>query len=157
VPDIKTIENGVRDRIAELEQLIEPLEREAEQLRQVIAKFGDTAGAAPARAPRGAKPARKAAGRSAQRPADAPAPKRGRPLGSGNRAHQAMATITERPGITAPELAASMGIGPNYLYRVLPRLQREGKLTKRGRGYHPVAESAPAAEGGAANAPGDDA
>jgi len=31
-----------------------------------------------------------------------------------------------------------MGIGPNYLYRVLPQLQREGKITKQGKGYHPV-------------------
>jgi hypothetical protein len=157
VPDIKSIQDGVRERIAELEQLIEPLEREADQLREVVAKLGDMAGAGPARAPRRAKPGRKAAGRSARRAADAPAPKRGRPLGSGNRAHQALATIGDRPGITAPELAASMGIGPNYLYRVLPRLEREGKLTKRGRGYHLADGPAPGGETVGSDAPGDDA
>ena len=30
-----------------------------------------------------------------------------------------------------------MGIKQNYLYRVLPALQKEGKVAKRGRGWHP--------------------
>jgi hypothetical protein len=68
--------------------------------------------------------------------------RRGRPLGSGNRAQQAVAKIKEQPGITASELAKSMGISPNYLYRVLPRLERESKVTKRGRGYHPAGDAA---------------
>lgn len=29
-----------------------------------------------------------------------------------------------------------MGIKQNYLYRVLPRLEREGKIAKQGRGWH---------------------
>ena len=43
-----------------------------------------------------------------------------------------------QPGITIPELAAKMGIKQNYLYRVLPGLQQEGKVTKQGRGWHPT-------------------
>jgi hypothetical protein len=30
-----------------------------------------------------------------------------------------------------------MGIKQNYLYRVLPGLAKEGKLEKKGRGWHP--------------------
>ena len=30
-----------------------------------------------------------------------------------------------------------MGIKQNYLYRVLPGLRQEGKVVKRGRGWHP--------------------
>jgi hypothetical protein len=30
-----------------------------------------------------------------------------------------------------------MGIKQNYLYRVLPGLEQEGKLSKQGRGWHP--------------------
>ena len=30
-----------------------------------------------------------------------------------------------------------MGIKQNYLYRVLPILEEEGKVTKQGRGWHP--------------------
>ena len=37
-----------------------------------------------------------------------------------------------RPGITIPELAESMGIKQNYLYRVMPGLAEEGKVTKSG-------------------------
>ena len=36
-----------------------------------------------------------------------------------------------------PELAAKMGIKQNYLYRVLPGLEKEGKLEKKGRGWYP--------------------
>ena len=44
-----------------------------------------------------------------------------------------------QPGITIPELAAKMGIKQNYLYRVLPGLEQENKVTKKGRGWHPKA------------------
>ena len=62
--------------------------------------------------------------------------RRGRPKGSGTRAIQALELVKARPGITIPELAASMGIKQNYLYRVMPGLADEGKVTKSGRGWH---------------------
>jgi hypothetical protein len=62
--------------------------------------------------------------------------RRGRPRGSGTRAAQAMQLVGERPGITIPELAEAMGIKQNYLYRVMPGLADEGKVTKSGRGWH---------------------
>jgi hypothetical protein len=61
----------------------------------------------------------------------------GRRKGSGTRAAEAFAFVKGQPGITIPELAAKMGIKQNYLYRVLPGLQKEGKVTKQGRGWHP--------------------
>ena len=45
--------------------------------------------------------------------------------------------LAKQPGITIPELAAKMGIKQNYLYRVLPILEEEGKVHKEGRGWHP--------------------
>ena len=51
--------------------------------------------------------------------------------------------IAAQPGITASELAAAMGIGANYLYRVLPRLERKAKIVKHGKGYHPAARAEP--------------
>jgi DNA-binding IclR family transcriptional regulator len=45
--------------------------------------------------------------------------------------------VQAQPGITIPELAARMGIKQNYLYRVLPSLEEEGKVAKQGRGWHP--------------------
>jgi hypothetical protein len=79
-----------------------------------------------------AKPARKKPGRP-------PGKKRraGRRKGSGTRAAEALAFVQGQPGITIPELAAKMGIKQNYLYRVLPGLSQEGKVTKKGRGWHP--------------------
>ena len=44
-----------------------------------------------------------------------------------------------QPGITIPELAAKMGIKQNYLYRVLPGLEQEKKVSKQGRGWYPKA------------------
>jgi len=62
--------------------------------------------------------------------------RRGRPRGSGTRALQAEKLVSENPGITISELAEKMKIKPNYLYRVLPQLQKDGKLRKQGSGWH---------------------
>jgi hypothetical protein len=62
--------------------------------------------------------------------------RRGRPKGGGTRSAQALDLVRERPGITIPELAEAMGIQQNYLYRVMPSLAEEGKVTKSGRGWH---------------------
>jgi DNA-binding IclR family transcriptional regulator len=61
----------------------------------------------------------------------------GRRKGSGTRAAEALALVKGQPGIAIPELAQKMGIKQNYLYRVLPGLRQEGKVVKRGRGWHP--------------------
>ena len=66
-----------------------------------------------------------------------PRRKAGRRKGSGTRAAQALSFVAAQPGITIPELAARMGIKQNYLYRVLPSLEEEGKVAKQGRGWHP--------------------
>jgi CRP-like cAMP-binding protein len=64
--------------------------------------------------------------------------RRGRPKGSGTRGKQALELVRERPGITIPELAEAMDIQQNYLYRVMPDLQKEGMVRKEGRGWHPL-------------------
>src|SRR4051794_6407580 len=64
--------------------------------------------------------------------------RRGRPRGSGNRAKQALELVRARPGITITELADAMGIKANYLYRVMPTLQKEGQVKKRDKGWHAV-------------------
>jgi predicted Rossmann fold nucleotide-binding protein DprA/Smf involved in DNA uptake len=65
--------------------------------------------------------------------------RRGRPRGSGTRGKQALELVRSSPGITIPEIAEQMGIQQNYLYRVLPALQKEGQIRKEGRGWHPMA------------------
>src|SRR3954454_8521008 len=70
----------------------------------------------------------------------------GRPRGSsmgtrrrrrrgGTRSDQAVRLIKANPGISASEVAKKMGIQPNYMYRVLGDLQKEGKVKKSGRKY----------------------
>ena len=69
----------------------------------------------------------------------------GRPPGSkdgasrrrrgGTRSDQAVRLIKANPGISASEIAKKMRIQPNYLYRVLGDLQKEGKVKKSGRSY----------------------
>jgi ribosomal protein S25 len=84
--------------------------------------------AATATAPKAAAP--KAAAKPAKRRA-------GRRKGSGTRAAEARSFVQGQPGITIPELAAKMGIKQNYLYRVLPGLEQENKVEKKGRGWYP--------------------
>jgi predicted Rossmann fold nucleotide-binding protein DprA/Smf involved in DNA uptake len=63
---------------------------------------------------------------------------RGRPRGSGTRAAEALELVKQQPGITIPEIAQRMGIQQNYLYRVLPGLEQDGKVRKEGRGWYPT-------------------
>jgi phage tail tape-measure protein len=63
--------------------------------------------------------------------------RRGRRKGSGTRAAQALAAVRGQPGVTIPELAPKIGVQATYLYRVLPGLEREGKVEKKGRGWFP--------------------
>jgi predicted Rossmann fold nucleotide-binding protein DprA/Smf involved in DNA uptake len=63
---------------------------------------------------------------------------RGRPRGSGARAQEALKHVQKQPGITIAELAKKMKIKANYLYRVLPGLEKDGKIKKDGKGYHPA-------------------
>jgi hypothetical protein len=63
--------------------------------------------------------------------------RRGRPRGSGTRAAEALKIVRDQPGVTIPEMAQKMGIQQNYLYRVLPGLEQDGKVRKEGRGWYP--------------------
>ena len=56
----------------------------------------------------------------------------------GTRADEAVKLVNSNPGITASGIAKQMKIKPNYLYRVLGDLQKEGRVKKRGREYHPA-------------------
>jgi hypothetical protein len=76
--------------------------------------------------------------RTTRRRSRATGARRGRPRGSGTRAKQALELVRTRPGITIAELAQSMGIKANYLYRVMPTLESEGQVVKRDNGWHPA-------------------
>ena len=91
-----------------------------------------------------ARPARDGVVRASARPTSRPngrdAAPRGR-RGANTRAKQALELVREKPGITIPEIAESMNIQPNYLYRVLPRLASDGQVKRDGQGWHPASSS----------------
>jgi DNA-binding protein H-NS len=142
MPDLSTIRVQVQERLKELERLIAPLRAELDELASVSEKFTANGSAASAARTRRSRPSKtadpKAAKPRAARPANRAASSR-RPTGGGvGRAQQAVKLIADNPGMTVPEMAKAMGIGSNYLYRVLPRLQKDGKVSKQGKGYHAV-------------------
>jgi hypothetical protein len=78
-----------------------------------------------------------AAPKAARKPGRPAKRRAGRRKGSGTRAAEARSFVQGQPGITIPELAAKMGIKQNYLYRVLPGLEQENRVEKKGRGWYP--------------------
>jgi hypothetical protein len=140
----------INERLVELK----PLKEEYERLQAADAALDGlptTRPTAQTAARRPSRPARRGPGRPRGRRSGAPAAatvptakrastgqvRRGRPKGGGKRAIEALKHITAQPGITIPELASKMGIKQNYLYRVLPTLEKAGSVVKQGRGWHP--------------------
>jgi hypothetical protein len=143
---LKDIENRRRE--------LEPLVEEYRQLEEAAAALqgvdGTSSGSAAASRPastrtgtsrasggrRGASATRTSGRRRAA--GSSGTGRRGRPRGSGKRAQQALDLVAGQPGITIPELAKAMKIQPNYLYRVLPSLEQDGKVKKKDKGWHPA-------------------
>ncbi len=118
-----------RKEIAARLRELEPLVEEHRQLEAAAAALAGLPQASRASAPR-RRPRRAA-------PASTTPRRRGRPRGSGTRALQALELVKAQPGIGTGDIAKAMGIKQNYLYRVLPALERDGKVAKRGRGWFP--------------------
>jgi CRP-like cAMP-binding protein len=122
-----------REIDARLKEL-RPLVDEFHRLEAASAALDGVGGAAGPAAP--ARRGRRRAATPSAAPAAGPR-RRGRPRGSGTRSKQALELVRTRPGISIPEIAEAMGIQQNYLYRVLPALQKDGLVRKDGRGWHP--------------------
>jgi sugar-specific transcriptional regulator TrmB len=105
---------------------LKELDEEKRRLQSALGELGGKR-RGPGR-PTGRKPATRSKGTS---------PKRRKRRG-GSRADQAVALITKKPGISAAEIAKELKIKPNYLYRVLGDLEKEGRVKKEGRKYHPA-------------------
>ena len=113
-----------------VQRRLSELDDERKRLERALAELGGRV-TGRGRRRRGRRPGRprKTTGRK-----KAAAPRRRR---SGTRADQAVALVQKNPGITASEIAKSMKIKPNYLYRVLGDLEKEGRVKKKGRQYQP--------------------
>lgn len=106
----------IRERIKELDA-------ERSQLARALSSLtGGREGRPGPGRPRGSSAASSSRGR-----------KRGRRRNT--RSDQAVKLIQQNPGISASEIAKRMKIKPNYMYRVLGDLQKEGRVKKDGRAY----------------------
>jgi hypothetical protein len=136
LPDILVdTRSQIERRLRELRPLVAEHER-LQAAHDALARIPSAA--APARDGRKRGPGRPKATASTKRKVAKPRRRTGRRKGSGTRGAQALEIITGQPGITIPEIAAKMGIKQNYLYRVLPGLQKEKRVRKDGKGWHPV-------------------
>src|SRR5687767_9594057 len=112
-----------------LDEKVKEIEARLKELRPLVDEYNRLEGALGAFTGTTTATTTRAAPRRGRRSASSNG-RRGRPRGSGTRAAQALALVGEKPGITTPELADAMGIKQNYLYRVMPGLAEEGKVTK---------------------------
>jgi transposase-like protein len=113
---------GAVDQAAQiLREQIAELERETARLQRALASLTD------------GREGRRGPGRP--RGSAAATTRRRRRRRGSTRADQAVKIIADNPGITASEVARQMRIKPNYLYRVLGDLQKDGRVKKSGRSY----------------------
>ena len=116
----------ISDRLTELRPLVDEFRR-LEAAEQALSGLDEP------RTERSQRPARRGGGSASKAASSA---RRGRPKGGGTRSNQALELVRARPGITIPELADTMDIKQNYLYRVMPSLAEQGLVQKSGRGWH---------------------
>ena len=112
----------LRDRLAELSA-------EHGRLERALASLTDD------RASRRGPPKRRSR-RTAAAKASGSSPKGARRRSS--RADQALELILAKPGTSASEVARKLKVKPNYIYRVLSGLEKDGRIRKDGRAYHPA-------------------
>lgn len=118
-----SVAHDVRKQVEQRLKELEPLVAEYERLQQVAELLVD-------------EPTTKRRDRSTPRRSLSKTSSSRR--AQGQRSDDALKLIRERPGITVADTAAVLGIGTTYLYRLLPRLEREGLIRKEGRGYVPA-------------------
>lgn len=115
-----------------LQKRLADLDDERKKVERALAELG---GKVIRRAPGRPRGSAKADGAAAAAPA---APRKRRRRRGGTRADQAVKLIEDQPGISASDVAKTMKIKPNYLYRVLGDLEKEGRVKKDGRQYYPA-------------------
>lgn len=117
--------NVVEEAADLLRTRIDELDSERAKLERALASLTDgrEGKRGPGRPRRGASPS-----------TGGPSRRRRRRKG-GTRGEQAIELIRANPGIGASDIAKQLGIKPNYMYRVLTDLQKEGLVRKDGRAY----------------------
>jgi predicted Rossmann fold nucleotide-binding protein DprA/Smf involved in DNA uptake len=121
-----------------LERSVRELREQLSQAEEALEKLG---GKATRRSP--GRPGRRGPGRpkgstNKTTSGGSTTPRKRRKRRGGTRADQAVQLIESQPGISASDVAKTMKIKPNYLYRVLGDLEKEGRVKKDGRQYYPT-------------------
>jgi predicted Rossmann fold nucleotide-binding protein DprA/Smf involved in DNA uptake len=121
-----------------LERSVRELREQLSQAEEALEKLG---GKATSRVSGRRGPGRRGPGRpkgsTNKASSGTTAPRKRRKRRGGTRADQAVKLIESQPGISASDVAKTMKIKPNYLYRVLGDLEKEGRVKKDGRQYYP--------------------
>ena len=121
--DIKRL---VEERLAELDQ-------ERNQLLKALAAF-DGGGSSGRRRGSGSNSGSRGSGSGGKSSGRRPGRRRRQ---GGTRAEHAEKAVEGHPGITASQIAEELKIKPNYVYRVMADLVKEGRIEKKGTGYYP--------------------
>lgn len=122
--------NNVLDEARQLvERRLADLDEERKRLERALAELGGKATRRGPGRPRGS---------SSKATTGPRGPRKRRKRRGGTRADQAVKLIEGQPGISASDVAKTMKIKPNYLYRVLSDLEKEGRVRKDGRQYYPA-------------------
>src|SRR6476659_2382499 len=121
---------NVLDEARELvEKRLADLDEERKRLERALAELGGKATRRAPGRPRGSK---------AASTSSTAAPRRRRKRRGGTRADQAVDLITKEPGISASDVAKQMKIKPIFFYSVPATTEKEGRVKKQGRQYHPA-------------------
>src|SRR3954447_26450877 len=123
--------NNVLDEARQLvERRLADLDEERQRLERALAELGGKSSRRRPGRPRGSS---KKATATATPTSSTGTPRRRRKRRGGTRGDQAVKLIEGQPGISASDVAKAMKIKPNYLYRVLGDLEKEGRVKKDGR------------------------
>jgi len=118
-PKTDAIRKLVEERLAELDE-------ERRQLLEALSAL------------EGGKSGRRSSRRGGSKTSRSSAPRPGRRRRKGGtRAEHAEKAVAENPGIKASQIAEELKIKPNYVYRVMADLVKEGRVIKKGTGYFP--------------------
>jgi Winged helix-turn-helix DNA-binding len=123
---LEAIRRAVIERTSELQELIESLSTEHELLTRTLGALNGYGTAAREPQPRAPGAATRPATNGHVRPS-------GRRTET--RADQALRLLGSQPGMTSGALARAMGISPQYVYRVVGKLGRDGRIVKTGVAY----------------------
>jgi hypothetical protein len=127
----------VDSTVKDIDQRLNELKGEVAKLEAARSALAGPARRGPGRPPGSRSTTRRRRTTRTTAAARRPGRPRGR-RGGNTRASQALELVRSQPGITIPQLAESMKIEPNYLYRVMPRLVERGEVKRDGQGWHPA-------------------